>query len=92
MNATFEDRVNEVLARVNVKKPETITEAARVLLADSVTDLKAGTKVAVIDDPTYPAAGQTGKVRGKAAQEGFVDVELANGAVMAMQADLLIPV
>lgn len=83
------DRIEEALKTVNLRNPRTIKEAARRII-ESPVELSAGCSVAVIDDPTYPAAGQTGKVRGPSAKEGFVDVELPNGIVMPLQSDLLI--
>jgi len=90
MKSNVTARIEEALKTVDLKKPATVTEAARRII-ESPVDLSAGNSVAVIDDPTFPASGQVGKVRGKSAKgEGFVDVELANGTVMPLQADLLI--
>lgn len=80
--------IQEAVAKVDLKKPVTITEAANAILSE---DINAGDTVAVIDDPTYSMAGAKGKSKGVSAKgSGFVDVELANGVTVPMQSSLLI--
>ena len=55
-----------------------------------VTPIKAGTSVAVLDDPTYPYPGQRGKVTGKVIN-GQVEVEFANGTKVPLQSSILVP-
>jgi hypothetical protein len=55
-----------------------------------VTPIKAGTSVAVLDDPTYPYPGQRGKVTGKVIN-GQVEVEFANGTKAPLQSSILVP-
>jgi len=78
-------------ASEHVKKSagdKSIQEAVNMLLENFV---KAGDKVAIINDPTYPCEGVTGKVKGVSAKgSGFVDVELPNGTVVPLQSSLLV--
>jgi hypothetical protein len=77
-----------IIETVDLKKKDTVTEAANLILAEEIT---AGSQVAVIDDPTYSQAGQRGRVRGSTAdRKGYVDVEFANGMVVPLQSSLLI--
>ena len=83
-----DSKIKEVVEQVNVADPKSISEAANVILED--THVKAGQDVAVIDDPSWPAAGRKGKV--KSVKGGYAEVELPNGSTMPMQVSLLVPV
>jgi len=72
-------------------KKDSIAEAANMILGDN--NVKVGSSVAVINDPTYPFEGARGKVKGESAKgAGFMDVEFENGTVVPLQTSLLIPV
>ena len=85
-------------------KPEAINEAVSQAAGDDASiqaatsrimegDVKPGSTVAIIDDPTYSAAGVKGKVKTAInLKTGTVDVELPGGSVVPMQASLLVPV
>jgi hypothetical protein len=66
----------------------TIEEAASSLGQNNVTS---GSKVAVIEDPTYPYSGLVGTVKG-VKENGYADVEFANGATVPMMVNQLIVV
>lgn len=69
---------------------KSIQEAANLLLTES--PVKAGQKVAIIDDDTSYGMVTQGTVKGAPNPDsGFVDVELPNGTTMPMQSSLLIP-
>jgi len=87
---TIDQKIQEAVARVDLKKPTTIQEAANhILTEDSYVD--GGETVAVIDDPTYSLAGLKVKVKGPSQKgSGWVDVETANGTVMPIQSSLLL--
>ena len=89
MSTTYDKIVSEAVSKIDFSKVS-VQEAANALLEG--IPLTAGSMVAVIDDPTYPAPGQKGKVKGPSSKgSGWTDVELANGTVMPMQSSLLIP-
>ncbi len=70
----------------------TITRAVNHLLGEDI-EFSSGSDVAIIDDPTYGQAGLRVKCKGPSAKgSGFVDVELANGCVVPVQASLLLKV
>jgi hypothetical protein len=67
----------------------TTAQAVKEMLG-FVTPVKAGETVAVLDDPTYPYAGQRGKVTGKVIN-GQVEVQFANGVKAPLQSSILVP-
>jgi hypothetical protein len=80
-------KVDETITRLTEGKIG-IEEAVSNLLSDA--GLKVGAKVAVIDDPTFPYAGQRGVVR--KVNEGMADVEFPNGTVVPLQISLLVTI
>lgn len=84
----IESKITKALAQVSTTQ-ESVTAAVNVILEG---DLGAGTKVAVIDDPTFSYAGAKGVSKGPSAKgSGFVDVEFANGTTVPLQSSLLLP-
>lgn len=83
LNQKIEETINQLSdGKISVE------EAVGNLLGDA--GLKVGAKVAVLDDPTYPYAGQRGVIR--KVNEGFADVEFANGTTVNLQISLLVGV
>ena len=86
----IEQKIQEAVEKVNLRKPETIAQAAnQILTEDSYVD--GGETVAIIDDPTYSLAGLRCKVKGPSTKgSGWVDIETPNGTVMPVQSSLLL--
>lgn len=84
--------IQEAVARVDLRKPETVKAAANAILTEELY-VNAGETVGIIDDPTYAFPAQKVKVL-KPSQKGsgWVDVELANGTVVPVQSSLLVKV
>jgi hypothetical protein len=88
MKADLEKIISEAVQKVDLKSEASIQEAADSIMSNGI---KAGSKVIIVDDPTYPS-GTTGKVTGESKKgSGFVDVELINGTVIPCQVSLLYP-
>lgn len=66
----------------------TTAQTIEEMMSLGLGDLKSGATVAVADDPTWPYAGQRGKVKGPV-KNGTVDVEFANGVTVPVQASIL---
>ena len=81
--------LEEVLSKVDLRKPQTIAEAANQLLSED-TVLKVGDTATVVADPTYPYTGQ--KVKVKSFNNGFASCTTENGTSVDLMASLLIPV
>lgn len=84
-----DNAINETVQRaLRTPSPNFVAEAVNRLLGE---DIESGNTVAIIDDPSYPYQGVTGKVKGPSAKgSGFVDVSLPDGNVLPMQASLLL--
>lgn len=83
-------KILEAVENVDVKAPASLREAADMLTG--ANRVSAGSKVAILEDPTYPFAGQRGTVKGPSAKgSGYVDVEMANKTVVPLQVSLLVP-
>jgi hypothetical protein len=80
--------IDQIIKNVDLSKPASISEAASLLLTED-NFVKAGQTCAVIDDPTFPLAGATVKV--KKVDGGFADCEAANGTPYRLQTSLLLP-
>lgn len=79
--------IEKLIESVDPKDSDSIKRAVNESLGLTV---KVGSKVAVLDDPTYPFDGQRGVV--KAINNGFAQVEFGNGAKVNLIASQLIPV
>jgi hypothetical protein len=89
MMKNIESKISEAAKLVDLKSEASIQEAVCKILENG--DFKSGSKVAVIDDPTYSMAGQVGKVKGVSTKgSGFVDVEFENGLCIPLQSTLLL--
>lgn len=87
---TIDQRIQEAVAKVDLKKSASIQEAANHILTED-SYVSGGETVAVIDDPTYSLAGLKVKVKGPSAKgSGWVDCETENGTVMPIQSSLLL--
>lgn len=83
-------KIEEAVAKVDLRKPQTIQEAANAILTESEDVTKPGATVGIIEDPTYPYSGAKAKVIGPSNKGGgFVDVEFENGTRFPVQSDLL---
>jgi hypothetical protein len=83
-----EQNISKVIASVDPTDESSINAAASQILEGNIS---AGSKVAVIDDPTYSYSGQKGKVKGPSSKgSGFVDVEFADGTVTPLMSNQLI--
>lgn len=80
--------LERALASVDVKKPHTITEAANMALG--LNNVTVGCNVAIIDDPTFPTAGLSGKVKKVDIETGLATVQLQNGDEVPLQVNQLI--
>ena len=79
--------INEALTKVYANGK--IEEAVSEILGDP--GIKAGARVAIISDRTYGMEGIQGKVKGPTDNmSGCVDVELENGVVLPLFANLLV--
>jgi transcription antitermination factor NusG len=76
------------IGRVDLKNPATIQEAANEALG--LCGLKVGSKVAVLDDPTWPYAGQAGVVTEIDENSGTSKVKMANGIIVNLMTNQLI--
>jgi hypothetical protein len=92
MNKNIEQTIQEAVAKVDLRKPETITAAANAILTEDGY-VKAGETVATLDDPTFPYSGQKARVVGPSDKgSGWVDVEFPNGVRMPYQSSLLLKI
>lgn len=73
---------------VDLKKPQTIIEAAHMALG--LNNVTVGCEVAIIDDPTFPTAGLKGKVMKIDLESGLATVKLHNGDEVPLQINQLI--
>jgi len=87
----IESKIASAMEKVSLKDDRTILAAANAILEANGL-FNAGDTVVVIDDPTYPFAGQKGKFRGASANAGFVNVEFPNGATVPLMANQLLTV
>ena len=79
--------INEALTKVYAGGK--IEEAVSEILGDP--GIKAGARVAIINDPIYGLGGIQGKVKGQVGDlSGCVDVELENGVTMPMMSNQLV--
>jgi hypothetical protein len=84
--------IQEAVAKVDLRKPETVRAAANALLSEDLY-VDNGETVGIIDDPTYPFPAQKVKVIGPSNKgSGWVDVELVNGTKIPVQSNLLLKV
>lgn len=85
---TIETKIQEALKIVDLKNEATIEQAANQILAE---DFGAGSTVIIINDPTYPYAGQVGKVKGQSDKGGgFIDVQFENGVTVPIFSNQLL--
>ncbi len=88
----IETTIQEAVAKVDLRKPETVTEAANTILTEDGY-VSAGESVGIIDDPTYPYSGQKARVIGPSDKGGgWVEVEFANGVRFPVQSSLLLKI
>lgn len=88
----IETTIQESVAKVDLRKPETIQAAANAILTEEMY-VDNGESVGIIDDPTYAFPGQKVKVIGPSNKgSGWVDVELVNGTKVPVQSSLLLKV
>ena len=80
--------VDQIIAEVDIHKPDSIRNAASRLLSED-NFVKSGDTCAVIDDPTYPLSGLLVKV--KSIEGGFATCEAQNGHTYRLQTCLLLP-
>lgn len=89
----IEERIQEAVAQVDLRKPETFRQAASIILTESELAVSNGEEVGLLDDPTYPYSGQKARVIGPSDKgKGWMDVEFANGVKLPVQSDLLIKI
>ena len=81
--------ISQIVESVDLKKPATIEQALCESIGD--TGVKSGGSVAVLDDPTYPYAGQRGTVVSVDDSHGVAKVKFPNGAEVNLQSTILIP-
>jgi len=82
--------IAQIVESVDLSKPETIQAALIESIGD--TGVKAGGKVAILFDPTYPYDGQTGSVVSVDERTGTSKVKFANGSEVNLQSSLLLPI
>jgi hypothetical protein len=88
----IEERIDEAVAQVDLRKPETFQQAANIILTEDLY-VNNGEEVAIIDDPTYPYSGQKARVIGPSDKGGgWVDVEFDNGVRFPVQSSLLLKI
>ncbi len=85
---TFAARVSEAIVTVDPRKPGTVAEAVNKIMEETVA--KTGDQVTMVNDDIHPGSGQKGRV--KSIDGGIAQVELANGAEIAVPANQLVPV
>lgn len=83
------EQIMSIIDKVDLRNPASISEARSRLLAED-TWVKRGDTVAIIDDANYDFGGLTAKVTSDLLPGGFVNVELNNGTVIPMQANMLL--
>lgn len=64
-----------------------IAEIASALIESAGERMKSGDACIIIDDPTYPYAGQRGKIKGESASGAFYKVEFPNGSVVEIMSN-----
>jgi hypothetical protein len=85
-------KIQESVAKVDLRKPESVQAAANAILTEELY-VDNGETVGIIDDPTYAFPAQKVKVIGPSAKgSGFVDVELVNGTKVPVQSSLLLKI
>lgn len=88
----IETTIQEAIAQVDLRKPETVVAAANKILTEEMY-VEAGETVGIIDDPTYAYPAQKVRVIGPSHKgSGWVDVELTNGTKIPVQSSLLLKV
>lgn len=83
MNTNIKDIVN----KVRVGDKASITEAAKEILG--LNNVSVGSTVAIVDDPTFPCAGLSGKVQ--SIDNGMAVVKFDNGTEVPLQVNQLLP-
>jgi transcription antitermination factor NusG len=82
------NNIDQMLEKIDLAKPETIDSA----LVESIQPtIKKGDTVAIMQDPTFPFDGLKGKVVGMRADNGYAQIEFANGMKLDCITSLLIP-
>lgn len=88
----MDSTIQEAVAKVDLRKPETLKEAVNQLLTEDGY-VSNGETVGIIDDPTYAFPGQKVRVIGPSDKGGgWVDVELTNGTKVPVQSSLLLKI
>lgn len=82
-------QINETIIEDLCSGKISVEEAVNKLVSDA--GIKAGSDVAVLNDPTYPFDGLKGVVQ-KIREDGYADVKFPNGNVVALQLSLLVAV
>lgn len=80
--------LEKALKHADLNKPQSIVEAANMALG--LNNVSVGSEVAVIDDPTFPTAGLSGKVKKIDLNSGLATVQLHNGDEVPLQVNQLI--
>jgi hypothetical protein len=92
MNNIDQKKIDEAIASVNLRNPDSIKAAANAILTEDLY-VNAGETVGIIDDPTYAQPGLKARVIGQSNKgSGWVDVELPNGVKIPVQSSLLLKI
>ena len=81
--------ISQIVESINLSKPETLQRALQEAIGDN--GIKAGSKCGVLDDPTWPYAGQVGDVVSVDESHGVAKVKFQNGTEVNLQLNLLFP-
>ena len=82
--------LSQIIESVDINDKDSVHAALHESIGD--TGITSGGTVAVLDDPTFAFAGQTGKVVSIDDKKGVAKVQFPNGSEAYLQSTLLIPV
>lgn len=82
--------IQEALDTVSLSEQKSIEIVACALVEAAGKKMKSGDACIVIDDPTYPYAGQRGKIKGESANGAFYKVEFQNGTIVEIMSNQLL--
>jgi len=82
--------IAEAVTQANIKSVKSLTEIASALVESAGDLMKSGATCIVIDDPTYPYAGQRGTIQGTEADGAYYNVKFDNGTVAKIMSNQLL--
>lgn len=82
--------IAEAVTQANAKSLTSIAEVASALVESAGSLMQTGASCIIIDDPTYPFAGQKGTIQGTEANGAYYNVRFGNGTVAKIMSNQLL--